>query len=155
MKKELLGLILTFMLLVACDDNDDDSKKGTNTKITEVENAVVGGKWRITYFFDTDTEETDNFRNYIFEFDSSNILTATNGSNNYPGTWSVTDDDSSHDDSNNDFKDIDFNIAFTNPPDFEELSEDWEIISLSSMTIELRHISGGNGGTDLLTLEKI
>ena len=49
---------------------------------------------------------------------------------------------------------IDFNIFFSAPPDFAELTEDWNIISYSSQKIELIHESGGNGGTDLLTFEK-
>ena len=50
--------------------------------------------------------------------------------------------------------DIDFNIFFASPVDFSELSEDWDIIMNSSSKIELMHVSGGNGGTDLLTFEK-
>ena len=50
--------------------------------------------------------------------------------------------------------DIDFNIFFASPVDFSELSEDWDIITNSSSKIELMHVSGGNGGTDLLTFEK-
>ncbi|MEZ4988540.1 MAG: hypothetical protein R2795_26535 [Saprospiraceae bacterium] len=38
---------------------------------------------------------------------------------------------------------------------FEELNEDWEIISQSDTRIELVHVSGGNGGTDYLTFERI
>ena len=49
---------------------------------------------------------------------------------------------------------IDFNIFFASPADFNELSEDWNIISYSANKIELIHESGGNGGTDLLTFEK-
>lgn len=49
---------------------------------------------------------------------------------------------------------IDFNIFFASPEDFNELSEDWNIVSYSNTKIELIHISGGDGETDLLTLEK-
>lgn len=49
---------------------------------------------------------------------------------------------------------IDFNILFASPEDFNELSEDWNIVSYSNTKIELIHISGGDGETDLLTLEK-
>ena len=38
--------------------------------------------------------------------------------------------------------------------DFEDLNDDWDIISQSSSKIELIDISGGNGGTDYLTFEK-
>jgi hypothetical protein len=50
--------------------------------------------------------------------------------------------------------DLDFNISFASPPDFEELSDDWDFISQSSSKIELIDVSGGNGGTDYLTFEK-
>ena len=49
---------------------------------------------------------------------------------------------------------IDFNIFFAAPDNFAELSEDWNIISYSANKIDLIHVSGGNGGTDLLTFEK-
>ena len=56
--------------------------------------------------------------------------------------------------SGNSTGDIDFNIFFASPADFAELSEDWDIISHTASKIELKHVSGGNGGTDLLTFEK-
>ncbi|MCB0382605.1 MAG: hypothetical protein KDD05_04705, partial [Psychroserpens sp.] len=61
-----------------------------------------------------------------------------------------SNDDSSSDD------DIDFNIFFPVPDsnNFEDLNDDWDIVSTSSNTIELIDISGGNGGTDFLTFER-
>jgi hypothetical protein len=48
----------------------------------------------------------------------------------------------------------DFNINFNIGSDFDELSEDWNIISQASTRLELIHISGGNEGRDYLTFEK-
>lgn len=149
----MFSILLFAAVLIGCDDNDDNGKNSSET-VADIQNKAANGQWRITYFFDTDEEETDNFTGYIFEFNGGDIVTATNGSNNYSGSWSVMHD-GSHDDNHGKFEDIDFNIAFSKPNDFEELSEDWEIISLSETKIELRHISGGNGGTDLLTFEKV
>lgn len=150
--KNAFYILFALFIFSACDDSDDDN--GSNGDVAEIENIAMNGLWRITYFFDTDKEETDNFNGYTFDFNNGNVLNATNGSNTYAGTWSVTDDGSG-DDNNNDFDDIDFNIGFSSPDDFEELTEDWEIISLSNTKIELRHVSGGNGGTDLLTFERM
>jgi hypothetical protein len=50
--------------------------------------------------------------------------------------------------------DLDFNIFFAAPPDFENLSDDWDFILYKSTKIELIDMSGGNGGTDYLTFEK-
>ena len=69
--------------------------------------------------------------------------------------WSVTADDSSDDDDYNSSDDIDFNIMFSAPPEFADLSDDWDIVSRSGSRIELIDISGGNGGTDTLVFEKI
>lgn len=132
------------------DDNDDHSSDPQ-----PVVNAVSSGTWRITYYFDTDSDETNQFSNYDFTFNTNGALTANNGANNYDGTWSVTDSHggnsrSGDDDSN----DLDFNIFFASPSNFAELSDDWDIISYNSSKIQLIDVSGGNGGTDYLTFEK-
>lgn len=144
----------TLSVLTSCQE--DDSPNSVNADPQPVINAATSGTWRITYFFDTDSEETNNFTNYDFTFGSGNVLTATNGSNIYTGSWSVTNDSSnSNDDSNDDSNDLDFNIAFGSPANFAELSDDWDIISYSANKIELIDVSGGNGGTDYLTFEKV
>ncbi|TBN01411.1 hypothetical protein EYD45_13485, partial [Hyunsoonleella flava] len=99
---------------------------------------------------DSGENETSDFTGYNFSFNSDGSLVATNGTDTLTGTWSVTDDSSSSDD------DIDFNIFFPVPDtnDFEDLNDDWDIISYTSTKIELIDISGGNGGTDNLIFEK-
>ena len=147
--KNVLYLLIVVAALMGCDDDNSS----TNKKVTNAKNISSNGSWQITHFFDTDEDETDNFVGYVFQFTSSGVLTATKGSTVHTGAWSITDD-GSNDDSNN-YDDIDFNISFTAPPDFEELSEDWEIMSIDDSEIQLVHVSGGNGGTDLLTFEKL
>jgi hypothetical protein len=149
--KNRMFVLLSLLFIAACDDDDNSS----NSKITEVKNTAIDGQWKVTYYFDTDTDETANFNGYVFDFGSNDVITATKGSTAHSGSWSVTDDVSGDDNSKGEFDDIDFNIAFASPPDFEELSEDWEIISQTATKIELRHVSGGGGGTDLLTFGKL
>ncbi len=152
MKKLVLipGLFCLFMLNVASMCSSDDDSTPTDT--TPVINTATSGTWRVTSFIDSGNDETNHFAGYNFTFAAANVLTATNGTNTYPGTWSVTSDDNSNDD--NPSGDVDFNIAFASPADFAELSEDWNIVSYSSTTIALVHISGGNGGTDTLVFTK-
>ena len=124
---------------------DDNS-----SQINEVVNTASTGTWKVTYFFDTDKEETTNFSGYSFNFGSNNLLSASNGTLTYSGNWNVVDDNSNDDSPS----DIDFVISFATPDSFTDLSEDWKIISRTSEKIELTHISGGNGGTDFLTFLK-
>jgi hypothetical protein len=149
MKKPMLLIVLA--IFAASCGNDPDPKP--NPKIDEVQGIVTTGKWRISYFFDTDEEETDKYTNYAFQFLPNGSLVANDGPASLSGAWSVTDRGNSNDDNNQ--NDVDFNISFTSTPLLDELSDDWEIVSVSNTKLELRHISGGNGGTDLLTFEKI
>lgn len=80
------------------------------------------------------------------------MLTAFNGTDTVTGTWSVTNDQTI-DDSSSDF--IDLNIAFVAPPDFEDISDDWDFISKSETKLELIDVSGSSDNTDYLTFEKV
>ncbi|WP_298306957.1 hypothetical protein [Flavobacterium sp.] len=144
-------LLCVFMLNVASMCSNDDNNSNPPADPTPVINTVNQGTWRITLYNDSGTIKTSNFTGYNFTFGSGNALTATNGSNAYNGTWSVTSGDSNDDNPSND---LDFNIGFTTPANFADLTDDWDIVTYTASKIELRDVSGGNGGTDLLTFEK-
>lgn len=144
--------ILSLVFAVSCskdDDNQTDDNATNNTQTT-VQSNVQSGTWRITKFIDSGTDETNHFQGYNFTFNSTGVLNANNGTNNYDGTWSIIDSNS-NDDSQDD---LDFNINFNLTNDFEDLNDDWDFISQSSTKVELIDVSGGNGGTDYLTFEK-
>jgi len=146
--KTIISIALLLFVAFACSDDDSS----TNISKDSIASIASSGTWRITYFYDTDEDETSSYSGYNFTFGSS-ALTATNGANTYTGTWSVTDSNS-NDDS---MDDLHFNIAFNSPPapaSFEDLSDDWDIIEVTDTKIKLIDVSGGNGGTDYLTFEK-
>ncbi|MCZ8198209.1 MAG: hypothetical protein O9267_11440 [Flavobacterium sp.] len=153
LKKIKFSLVIAMLFVLTTSSmcsNDDDNPNPTVNNPADVINILNNGTWRITFYYDTDQEETTNFNGYNFTFGASNALTASNGTNNYTGTWSVTDINS-NDDS---ISDLDFNITFSSPSQFEELTDDWEIIEKSTTVIKLKDVSGGNGGTDYLTFTK-
>lgn len=139
-----LSALLLLAGLTGCTSDTPD------VTTTEVESTVTSGVWKITYFYDTDKEETAHFNGYEFTFGEDGTLTASNGASTVTGTWSVTDNSDDDSPSN-----PDFNIFFASPDDFEDLSDDWDIISRTDTKIELQDVSGGNGGTDDLIFEKL
>ena len=153
-KAIFLSLFAVALLTVSCDSNDDPADTQADVNPAELRSAAQNGQWRITYYFDSDKEETSDYAGYVFTFGSDGTVTATNGTIEVAGTWSVTDSNSS-DDSPDDSSDVDFNLFFTAPPDFEELSDDWDILEYSASRIKLIDVSGGDGSTDYLTFEKI
>jgi hypothetical protein len=152
MKKVILipMLFCLFMLNVASMCSSDDNSSSSQDP-TPVINAATQGTWRVTSYVDSGTDETNHFTGYNFTFGNGGVLTATNGSNTVTGTWSVLNDDTNDDSPSND---LDFNIGFTAPANFADLTDDWDIVSYSDTTISLIDISGGNGGTDTLVFTK-
>ena len=148
-----LSLCLSLMSL-SCTNNDGLNINDNNVEINQIKNTVQADNWIITSFFDSGIDETNHFTGYNFTFNSNGTLIATNGNETINGTWSVMDSNNSNDDSYS-IEDIDFNIFFPSPANFnDDLTEDWKIVNHSATKIDLVHVSGGNGGTDTLTFEK-
>ena len=149
-----LLLLLNFSLISTTCSSDDDGNPNNNTaEIQQISSDIESGTWRITSYIDSGQDETSDYNGYNFTFASSGTLTADNGTNSVTGTWSITDSSSSSSSSDDD---IDFNIFFNVPNTsvFEDLNDDWDISTHTSVRIALIDISGGNGGTDSLTFEK-
>ena len=154
--KSTFLVLLSLSFVMSCTSNDDnDNPNNNDQQIAAIVTAVQSGTWRISNFNDSGQNETSDFNGYSFTFNVNGSLVASNGTTTVNGTWSVTDDSNSNDDSSSD-DDVDFNIFFSVPEssDFEDLNDDWDVVSSSSTRIELIDISGGNGGTDRLTFEK-
>ena len=146
-KTSILACLFILFTIVSCNTDDDSPN---NIIQAEVQSNLQSGTWRVTRFIDSGTDETNHFTGYLFTFNSSGVVNANNGTNNYVGSWSITDSNSADDSQ----EDLDFNINFNLIIDFEDLNDDLDFISQSSTKIELIDISGGNGGADYLTLEQ-
>lgn len=140
MKKTILNLFIISILLVSCTKDDNSSTISTSS----ITSTITAGTWRVTYYWDTNHEETSNFSGYSFVFNSNGTVTATKAASTVTGTWSTINDDSK----------VKLILAFSTPADFVEISDDWHTIERTDTKIRLQDVSGGNGGTDYLTFEK-
>lgn len=139
MKTKFLIPILTVLLWgsSACKKEDNSSASASPSIITQ-------GQWRVTLYNDSGNDETNHFTGYAFTFNSAGTVFANKSGANVSGTWSTGTDDSQQK----------LYLTFTSNADFIEISNDWHILSQSSTKIQLEDVSGGGGGTDLLTFEK-
>ena len=133
----VLHIVVMAILINLFFSCSNDSSSSNSVDPAPVVNTVNKGTWRITFYEDSGVNETSNFTGYNFTFGPNSVLTATNGTNTYLGTWSVTSDNSGDDSPSND---LDFNIAFSSPSNFEELTEDWNIIERTDTKIKLVHV---------------
>ncbi len=142
----LLLCLAGLFSLASCTNNDPVAP----TQST-IQNNVQSGNWIISSFVNSGNDETSHFSGFTFSFTSNGVLSSTNGSITHTGTWSINDTNVADDNPDN----MHFNITFNAGNNFEDLVEDWHLVSQTSTRIELMHNSGGNGGTDFLTFEKI
>ena len=141
----IMALSLLAFILGGCVNDSNP----TQNEIDQINEDLASGNWIITEFIDSGEDETSDFSGFLFTFNSSGILVAAKGSTTYTGNWSITED--SGDDSPDD---LDFNIYFNLTNQFEDLNDDWDIVSHTSVKIELIDVSGGDGETDYLTFER-
>ena len=136
MKKIILLSVAIFtssLLIISCSKEN----------ITNIASYVTKGTWRVTLYQENGVSKLYYFSNYDFIFSNSTV-TATRNASTVTGTFSTKYDDSKNK----------LVLNFGNTSLFNQLNDDWEILEESATKIRMQDVSGGNGGTDLLTLEK-
>jgi hypothetical protein len=148
----LLGVVFTFTAN-SCSSSDKPLPIVPPASTANIVATASQGTWHVTKYIDHTDDQTTHFTGYTFSFGPNNVLTATNadGTTTVTGSWNVTNNMTGDDSPTNP---IDFNILFSAPPDFEDISDDWDIISLSATKIEMTDVSGSSSNTDFITFEK-
>lgn len=116
---------------------------GGNT--AELTNILKDGQWYVQKYIDNGKDETNDYNGYVVTFNSNGSVTAENSNNTNTGTWSVVNSSSG----------IDVILNFGSAMPFNEFNDDWDVSTFTNNKVELVDISGGNGGTDFLTFEKL
>ncbi len=89
---------------------------------------VSAGEWRVSYYFDKDKDETNDFNGYTFSFLDNGVLEASLGGNVTAGTWKVVSDDG--------HQKLVITIGLAKP--LSDLSDDWIITERNDSSIKLR-----------------
>lgn len=128
------------MLSSSTCEKEDNTPSPASDNIGTI---IQSGSWKITYYNDNGSDETYLFTGYGLNFNSNGVVVAINNSSTINGIWTNGTDDSQNK----------LYLSFS-PSPFDELSDDWHITEQSQVKIKMEDVSGGNGGTDYLTLEK-
>lgn len=112
---------------------------GVNPFITE----LTAGSWFVNLMEDSGTDETCDYVNYEFTFNTNGTVAAVSATNTKNGFWTAIDNSG-----NIDFI-LNFDLSGAGDP-FEDLNDDWDVVMYSNLLIELLDVSGGGGGTDYL-----
>jgi hypothetical protein len=129
---------------VDTDDHSNDLSPIESKNIVTI--IITDGILKITYYWDMDLNDKINFDGFHFIFRANNIITATNGTTTYNGTWSIAQSNNYIDDLS-DEKD---NLVLTSSINFIETLDDWGTIDTAPPYVKLNDIIGDNGEVDIL-----
>lgn len=114
---------------------------GGNDDLADI---LTDGLWIVASYTEDASDQTANYAGYQLDFNMDGTVSASNGSNTNNGTWAVI--------SSGNQMILDFGTAIP----FEEFNDDdWDVISVSATEVIIQDVSGGGGGTDTLTLQKL
>lgn len=89
-KKIVLIVLPVFMLAgFGCNNSDDDLPSNSNISQT----LTSAGGWKVSYYFDKDKDETNDFSGFIFRFNADGSLESTRNGATTTGTWAITSND--------------------------------------------------------------
>lgn len=133
--KFIMPIIASILMAMSACKKDD---------ATTVTDKIQSGTWIVTVYSESGKDQLSHFAGYNFTF-ANGVVTAVKSGSSVSGTYSTKLDDSQ--------KKLVLNFGAKDT--FDELNDDWHVLEETSVKIRLEDVSGGNGGTDLLTFEKI
>jgi hypothetical protein len=143
MKKILI--LLAIVTFASCSSDDDSGNVNTN----EFENIITTlpqGEWKVSKLIDGQSDHTVDFETFIFTFKEDGTVMAKNDLFTENGTWAYDNSSSSSEE---------LVLQFSEQTPFDEINDDWDIVSVTNSQIELSDISGGDGDVELLTFTKL
>ncbi|WP_339702207.1 hypothetical protein [uncultured Marixanthomonas sp.] len=124
----------------------EDCNGGGNTD--DLESILQDGQWSVGSYIDDGDDETNDYNGYAFTFNADGTAVAESNSDTVNGTWAVTTSGSG--------LDLVLNFEIDNEDDpFDDLNDDWDVEQFTTIQVDLKDVSGGDGSTDLLTFVKL
>lgn len=139
-------LILLAVVVIASCSSDDDSGNANTNEFEEIKTTLPQGEWMVSKLIDGQSDHTTDFESFVFSFGEDGSVVAQNDLFTENGTWT-------YDNSSNNGEELVLQFSETTP--FDEINDDWNIVSVSNSKIELSDVSGGNGDVKLLTFTKL
>ncbi|WP_340066077.1 hypothetical protein [Ascidiimonas aurantiaca] len=119
-----------------CEGNNDGEAQ-------EVRSFIINSTWLVASYFSDGVDGTANFSGYEFGFDTEGKVVVEGNGQMVEGSWVVYLD--------NDSIDFDMNLGENDP--FNNLNEDWEVVSATETRIELKQ-TNDNMVTKTIVFEK-
>jgi hypothetical protein len=138
-------ILLAIAVFASCSSDDDAGNVNTN-EFEQIKTTLPQGEWKVSKLIDGQSDHTTDFESFVFTFNEDGTVVAQNDLFTENGTWAYDNSSSSGEE---------LILQFSEATPFDEINDDWDIVSVSDSKIELSDISGGNGDVELLTFTKL
>mgnify|MGYP003635492248 FL=1 len=140
-----LFIVLAITIFAACN-SDDDSGNVNTTEFENIKTTLPQGEWEVSKLIDGQSDHTVDFESFVFIFNEDGTVVAQNDLFTENGTWAYDNSSSSSEE---------LVLQFSQQTPFDQINDDWDIVSVTNSTIELSDVSGGDGDIELLTFTKL
>lgn len=142
MKK--IFLLVAVVIFASCS-SDDDSGNANTSEFEQIKTTLPQGEWEISTFNDKGSDKTETFESFKFTFNKDGSVEAQNDLLTEVGTWN-------YDNTSGKTEKLVLKFGKLNP--FNEITDDWDIISVTNSKVELSD-EDGKGEIKLLTFTKL
>ena len=132
-------------MLVSCSTKDDAGDVIAN-KFEQIKILLPQGKWKISNIYTNNSEHTTDFESFIFTFNEDGTVNGETDLYAEEGTWIYKSSPESGEQ---------LILEFNGTTPFQEISNNWDIVSVSNTKIELSDVGISNDDTQLLAFSKI
>jgi hypothetical protein len=141
LKFEVEEIDYELILQRVCNDNASDGD------VPEIRNIMMGGEWTVASYIEADMDMTTNYGGYSLQFMADHQISVLEGGEAFgEGLWRVL---------RNSEEELKVYLNFGDSFPFDELTDDWTLVSITNTRIELKDISGGDGSISTLVFEKL
>ena len=122
-----------------CDDNEDDRS------VPQIREVLINGDWSVTTYIEGDTNKTEIYGGYSIQLLEDHQISIKEGGEAFgEGLWRVL---------RNSEERLKVYLNFGANMPFDELTDDWLFVSMTSVSLELIRLNE-DGTTDILIMER-
>ena len=137
-------ILVGFVIFASC--SSDDSKEDQFGQFEDIKLILPQGEWKVGKFLKDEVDKTANFESFVFTFNSDGNVLAQNDLFSEKGTWLYVNEVEN--------QEI-LVLTFSQIEPFEDINEDWQIVSISPSKIELIDKGSNPQDTKLLSFLKL
>lgn len=136
LKFEVEEIGYELVLQRVCDDNANDGD------VPEIGNIMMGGDWIVASYVEGEMDSAVNYNGYSVQFMANHQISILEGGEAFgEGLWRVL---------RNSEEELKVYLNFGDNMPFDELTDDWKLVAVTDVRIELKHTNDDESSTTLV-----